>query len=104
MPQDLTRRIAVTLGALLLYRLGQYIPLPGIDPVAWVRISQGNGIGGGIAVLSGVRRVSILALDIVPYISAAVIVQMATIVSRRVRTLGGAGERGRARMMRAARA
>jgi preprotein translocase subunit SecY len=102
MKQDLARRIAWTIGALLVYRLGSYIPLPGIDPVAWVTIS-GTGVVGAIAVLSGVRRISILALDIVPYISAAVIVQTATIVSRRVRAVSRAGEQGRVRMVRAAR-
>jgi preprotein translocase subunit SecY len=105
MTPDLARRIAVTLGALLLYRLGQIIPLPGIDPVAWEMISrsQGHGAAGAIAVLSGVRRISLLALDIVPYISAAIIVQLATMVSGRLRALAREGERGRRRMVRAAR-
>jgi preprotein translocase subunit SecY len=105
MPQDLTRRIAVTIGALLLYRLGQIIPLPGIDAVAWEMISrsQGHGAAGAITVLPGVRRMSLLALDIIPYITAAVIVQIATMLSRRVRTVGRAGERGRVRLVRAAR-
>jgi preprotein translocase subunit SecY len=104
MPQDLTRRIAVTIGALLLYRLGQIIPLPGIDPVAWEMISRnlGHGAAGAIAVLPGVRRMSLLALDIVPYITAAVIVQIGTMLSRRVRALAQAGERGRRRMVKAA--
>jgi preprotein translocase subunit SecY len=105
MTSDLAQRIAVTLGALLLYRLGQIIPLPGIDPVAWEMISrsQGHGVAGAIAVLPGVRRISLLALDIVPYITAAVIVQIGTMLSRRVRALAQAGERGRMRLVRAAR-
>jgi len=106
MPQDLAQRIAVTVGVLLIYRLGQYIPLPGIDAGAWAIILQGHGSGVARAVgalSGGVSRISILALGIVPYISAAVLVQLATIVSRRLRALSRAGERGRQAMVQYAR-
>jgi preprotein translocase subunit SecY len=104
MTQDLAQRVAFTIGALLIYRLGQYIPLPGIDPEAWAIISrsQGNGVIGAITVLPGIRRMAIFALGILPYISAAVLVQLATIVSRRLRVLSRAGERGRRLMVRSA--
>jgi preprotein translocase subunit SecY len=97
MTQDLAQRVAVTIGALLIYALGQYIPLPGIDSEVWAAISgiQGSGI-------AGTRRISILALGILPYVSAAVLVQLATIVSRRLRARSREGERGRRRMVRAA--
>ena len=89
MTQDLAQRVAFTIGALLVYRLGQYIPLPGIDTEAWAIIfrNQGGGIAGAISALSGARRMAICALGILPYISAAVLVQLATIVSRRLRAL-----------------
>jgi preprotein translocase subunit SecY len=105
MTQDLAQRVAFTIGALLIYRLGQYVPLPGIDPEAWAVISrsQGSGVIGAISTLSGTRRMAILALGILPYISAAVLVQLATIVSRRVRALSREGERGRRVMVSSAR-
>jgi preprotein translocase subunit SecY len=105
MTQDLAQRVAVTIGALLVYRLGQYIPLPGIDAGAWAAISriQGNGVVGAVTVLPGIRRMAMFALGIVPYVSAAVFVQLATIVSRPLRAIARDGERGRRRMVRYAR-
>jgi preprotein translocase subunit SecY len=97
MTQDLAQRIAVTFGALLIYWLGQHIPLPGIDSEAWAAISRIQGSG-----IAGARRMSILALGILPYVSAAVLVQLATIVSGRLRALSRAGERGRRIMVRIA--
>lgn len=97
--EELTRRVAVTLGALLVYRLGVHIPLPGIDPSVWAAIFHaGAGKAAGPFALfagGGGHRFGICALGIVPYISAAVIMQLATIVSRRVRALKNRGERGR---------
>jgi preprotein translocase subunit SecY len=83
MTSELTRRIAFTLGALLVYRLGAYVPLPGIDA------SQALFSGGGM------RRVAIFSLNVTPYISAAIIVQLAAMVSRRVRAVRKQGARGR---------
>jgi preprotein translocase subunit SecY len=106
MTRDLAQRIAVTLGALLIYRLGQYIPLPGIDLDAWAMLSrsQGGGVVGALGTFSGgARRMAICALGIVPYISAAVLVQLAAMVSHRVRAIARDGERGRRRMVRYAR-
>jgi preprotein translocase subunit SecY len=101
MTAELARRIAVTIGALLVYRLGCYIPLPGVDPVAWDAMIHAQGSVGAIAAVAVRQRLVIFALDILPYITAAVIVQMATIVSRRVRTTSRDGERGRRCMVRA---
>jgi preprotein translocase subunit SecY len=103
MTQDLARRVAFTVGALLIYRLGQYIPLPGIDAEAWAILSrsQGSGVAAALGTFSsGARRMAICALGIVPYVSAAVLVQLATIVSRRLRAIARDGERGRRRMVR----
>jgi preprotein translocase subunit SecY len=79
MNPELARRIAFTLGALVVYRLGKYIPLPGINP----------------DILPGVvRSISILSLDIVPFVTAAVIVQVFTLIFGLRKRLDVRGERG----------
>jgi preprotein translocase subunit SecY len=106
MTPSLAQRIIVTIGALLLFRLGEYIPLPGVNPEAWVLLAhgEGSGVAGMLAASTGgVRRLAIFALGLVPYVSAAVLVQLATIVSRRLRARARDGERGRAAMVRYAR-
>jgi len=106
MTPSLAQRIAVTVGALLLFRLGEYIPLPGVNAEAWAMLArgEGSGIAGILAASSGgVRRLAIFALGLVPYVSAAVLVQLATIVSPRLRARARDGERGRAAMIRYAR-
>src|SRR6516164_1192330 len=69
--EELKKRIWFTLGALLVYRLGTYIPLPGIDPSAWDQIfrSQAGGILGMFNMFSGggIHRMAIFALNIMPY-------------------------------------
>jgi preprotein translocase subunit SecY len=100
MTEELVRRIALTLGALLLYRLGTYIPLPGIDPTVWDRIfrTQANGILGSLDLFSGggIHRLALFALSITPYLTAALILQLAMTVSQRLRKLAREGEDGRA--------
>src|SRR5215470_15387217 len=99
MTSELTRRIWFTLGALLVFRLGTFIPLPGIEPSAWEQIfrSQAGGPLGLANLLSGgaIHRLAIFALGLVPYISAAVILQLLPIVSKRLGALRTQGERGR---------
>jgi preprotein translocase subunit SecY len=77
---DLHKRIWFTLGALLVYRLGTYIPIPGIDPVRFAQAFQGQaqGILGMFNMFSGgaVERMAIFALNVTPYISASIIVQL----------------------------
>src|SRR5215813_10089115 len=96
---ELIRRICVTLGVLLVYRLGTYIPLPGIDPSAWDQIcrSQAGGILGMVSMFSGgaIRRMAIFALGIIPYLSAAILLQFLAIASARLRGLRRKGEYGR---------
>jgi preprotein translocase subunit SecY len=83
--EELKKRIWFTLGALLVYRLGTYIPLPGIDPNAWNTIfnSQSTGILGMFNMFAGggIHRMAIFALNIMPYISASIIIQLMTTVS-----------------------
>ena len=83
--EELKKRIWFTLGALLVYRFGTYIPLPGIDPAAWEQIfrTQAGGILGMFNMFSGggIHRMAIFALNIMPYISASIIIQLMTTVS-----------------------
>src|ERR1700752_1503576 len=97
--EELKKRIWFTLGALLVYRLGTYTPLPGIDPSAWDQIfrTQAGGILGMFNMFSGggIHRMAIFALNIMPYISASIIIQLLTTVSPTLEQLKKEGEAGR---------
>ena len=99
MNSELARRIAFTLGALLVYRLGSYVPLPGVSPAVWDQIfqAQQGGLIGVLNTMSGgvLARLSVFSLVIVPYLSAAILVQLASFFVPRLRALHHAGERGR---------
>src|SRR5258706_2756264 len=97
---ELKKRIWFTLGALIIYRLGTYIPLPGIDPSVLAEIfqRQGGGVLGMFDMFSGgaLRRMTSLGLKIMPYVSAWIIVQLLTSVSPTLDQLkkeGGAGRK-----------
>jgi preprotein translocase subunit SecY len=100
--EELKKRIWFTLGALIVYRLGTYIPLPGIDPSAWEQIfkTQAGGILGMFNMFSGggIHRMAIFALNIMPYISASIIIQLMTTVSPTLEQLKKEGEQGRKTM------
>ncbi len=97
--EELKKRIWFTLGALLVYRLGTYIPLPGIDPNIWEQVfkSQAGGILGMFNMFAGggINRMAIFALNIMPYISASIIIQLLTTVSPKLEALKKEGEAGR---------
>ena len=97
--EDLKKRIWFTLGALLVYRLGTYIPLPGINPDAFAQAfqSQSGGVLGMFDMFSGgaVQRMAIFALGIMPYISASIIMQLMTSVVPSLEALKKEGEQGR---------
>jgi preprotein translocase subunit SecY len=97
--EELKKRIWFTLGALLVYRLGTYIPLPGIDPNAWDKIfnQQAGGLLGVFNMFAGggIHRMAIFALTIMPYISASIIIQLMTTVSPTLEQLKKEGEAGR---------
>jgi preprotein translocase subunit SecY len=97
--EELKKRLWFTLGALLVYRLGTYIPLPGINPQALADMVQQNqsGLLGMFNAFSGgaVGRMAIFALNIMPYISASIIVQILTTVSPHLEQLKKEGETGR---------
>jgi preprotein translocase subunit SecY len=97
--KELHKRLLFTLVALIIYRLGTYIPLPGIDPNGLKDIlaqTQGgllgmfNQFGGG-----AIQRMAIFALNIMPYISASIILQVLTIASPQLEALKKEGEAGR---------
>ncbi len=97
--EELKKRIWFTLGALLIYRLGTYIPLPGINIQALQQAfeQQSNGILGVFNMFAGgaVGRMAIFALGIMPYISASIIIQLMTAVVPRLEQLKKDGEAGR---------
>ncbi|MFO1056844.1 MAG: preprotein translocase subunit SecY [Dongiaceae bacterium] len=99
---ELKKRIWFTLGALVIYRLGTYIPLPGIDPVVLAQIFQqhGGGVLGMFDMFSGgaLRRMTIFALNIMPYISASIIMQLLSSVSPSLEALKKEGEAGRKKL------
>ncbi|XWN28901.1 MAG: preprotein translocase subunit SecY [Devosia sp.] len=96
---ELKKRIWFTLAALVVYRLGTYIPLPGIDPVALAQAfdQAQSGLIGLFNVFAGgaVGRMAIFALGIMPYISASIIIQLLTTVVPKLEQLKKEGEQGR---------
>ncbi|PPR72880.1 MAG: Protein translocase subunit SecY [Alphaproteobacteria bacterium MarineAlpha3_Bin2] len=96
---ELKKRIWFTLAALIIYRLGTYIPLPGINPAVLKDIFQQNqgGILGMFDMFAGgaLSRMTIFALNIMPYISASIIMQLMTAVSPQLEALKKEGEAGR---------
>ncbi len=99
---ELKKRLWFTLGALVVYRLGTYIPLPGIDPQIFhdVFSRQGGGILGMFDMFSGgaLGRMTIFALNIMPYISASIIIQLLTATSPTLEQLKKEGESGRKKL------
>ncbi len=97
--EELKKRIWFTLGALLVYRLGTYIPIPGINPEAFAQVFSNaqSGIVGMFNMFTGgaVERMAIFALGIMPYISASIIMQLMTTVSPTLEQLKKEGEQGR---------
>ncbi|MGB2166736.1 MAG: preprotein translocase subunit SecY, partial [Candidatus Puniceispirillales bacterium] len=96
---DLRQRIFFTLGALIIYRLGTYIPVPGINPDVLSDIFSRNssGILGMFDMFSGgsLGRMTIFALTIMPYITASIIMQLMTSIVPSLETLKKEGEAGR---------
>ncbi|MFO1183890.1 MAG: preprotein translocase subunit SecY [Bauldia sp.] len=97
--EALKKRIWFTLGALCVYRLGTYIPMPGINPEAFAQAfnNASTGMIGLFNMFSGgaVSRMAIFALGIMPYISASIIIQLLTSVIPQLDQLKKEGEQGR---------
>ena len=96
---DLQKRIMFTLFALVIYRVGSFIPLPGVNANAVMRLFDNSGTGmlGMFDMFSGgsLSRMSVLALNIFPYISASIVIQLLTSVSKPLNELRKEGESGR---------
>lgn len=96
---ELRSRLFFVLGALVVYRLGAHIPVPGIDPDVLAKLfeSNGDGILGMFNMFSGgaLSRFTVFALGIMPYISASIIMQLLTVVSPQMEQLKKEGEAGR---------
>jgi len=96
---DLKRRLLFLLGALVVYRIGAHIPVPGIDPSVLADLFKGEqgGLLGMFNMFSGgaLRRFTIFALGIMPYISASIIMQLMSAVSPKLEALKKEGESGR---------
>ena len=96
---DLKKRLLFVLAALVVYRIGAHIPVPGIDPVALESLfkSQSGGILGMFNMFSGgaLSRFTVFALGIMPYISASIIMQLMTVVSPQLEQMKKEGESGR---------
>ena len=99
---ELRNRFLFLIGGLIVYRIGTFIPVPGIDPVALARFFQDqqgtildmfNMFSGG-----ALERLSILALGVMPYISASIIVQMMAVVVPQLQALRKEGEAGRRKL------
>jgi preprotein translocase subunit SecY len=96
---DLKSRLLFLVGALIVFRIGSFIPVPGIDPVVLEDLFKGQqgGILGMFNMFSGgaLSRFSVFALGIMPYISASIIMQLMTVVSPTLAALKKEGEAGR---------
>ncbi len=99
---ELRQRIVFVILALLVYRLGTYIPVPGIDPIVWNEIftQKGGGILDMFNLFAGgaLGRMTIFALNIMPYISASIIVQLATALIPQLEAMKKEGEHGRVKI------
>lgn len=99
---ELKKRIWFTLGALIIYRLCSFVPLPGIDPVALETLFQRTqgGVLDFVNMFSGgaLERMSIIALNIMPYITASIVVQLMTSLSPSFAALKKEGESGRKKL------
>lgn len=99
---ELKKRIWFTLGALIIYRLGTYIPVPGIDAAIMGQVLAKNqgGILGMFNMFSGgaLGRMTVFALNIMPYISASIIIQLMSAAIPSLETLKKEGEQGRKKL------
>ena len=99
---ELKKRIWFTLGALIVYRIGTYIPVPGVDASVMTEMLQqhGGGILGMFDMFTGgaLRRMTVFALNIMPYISASIIIQLMTAAVPSLEALKKEGEAGRKKL------
>ena len=99
---DLKKRLWFTIGALIVFRLLSYVPLPGIDPTALTELASrtSGGVLDFFNAFSGgsLKRASLIALGVTPYITASIVVQLATSLSPTLAAIKKEGESGRKRL------
>jgi len=99
---ELKSRILFTILALIVYRLGTYVPIPGVDPISMSQLFQqhGGGILGMFDMFSGgaFKRMTIFALSVMPYITASIIVQLSSAIVPQMEALKKEGEAGRMKL------
>ena len=94
---DLKRRILFVIGALFIYRLGAHIPTPGIDSEAMARLFAQGGVLGFLDLFAGgaLRRFSIFALGVAPYINSSIVMQLLVVIFPALEKMQKEGEEGR---------
>lgn len=99
---DLRSKILFTLALLAIYRFAAHIPMPGIDQQALSNLFENNDLLGFLDLFSGgaLRRMSIVALGVFPYITASIVMQLITPVFPKLQEMAREGESGRAKMSR----
>ncbi len=100
---DLKKRIWFTIGALIIFRLLSFVPLPGIDPVAQAQLYSQAGSGGVLDIFNtfsggSLERMSLIALGVMPYITASIVVQLAASLSPQLAAIKKEGETGRKKL------
>ncbi len=100
---ELKNRLWFTLGALVVFRFLSFVPLPGVDPVAMSRLYAQAGSGGILDLFNtfsggSLSRMSIIALGVMPYITASIVVQLAAALSPSLAALKKEGESGRKKL------
>ena len=105
---DLKNRIWFTIGALIVFRLLSFVPLPGVDPVAQAALYANNAAGGVLDIFNtfsggSLERMSLIALGVMPYITASIVVQLAASLSPTLAAIKKEGESGRKKLNQYAR-
>jgi preprotein translocase subunit SecY len=97
---ELRQRIFFVIGALVVFRLGSFIPVPGVNPAAMTSLVNGNGLMDMFNMFSGgaLERFSVFALGVIPYISASIVIQMMGSVVPSLQALRKEGESGKRKM------
>src|SRR6185437_2253280 len=97
---ELRQRIFFVIGALVVFRLGSFIPVPGVNPDAMSNLVNGNGLMDMFNMFSGgaLARFSVFALGVIPYISASIVIQMMGSVIPSLQALRKEGESGKRKM------
>jgi len=100
---DLKNRIWFTLGALIVFRLLSFVPLPGVDPVAQAQLYQQSGTGGVLDIFNtfsggSLERMSLIALGVMPYITASIVIQLAASLNPTLAAIKKEGETGRKKL------